>query len=694
MHTPYYNTQHSPVGANASFTLGMQGAAGGMGIGLAGPARENFWIGYADPATQELRCLPFFAGADKAEEERFGISAEERSWHVVALEQPERHLDCGLDRFTSGPFTLAIHTQAPQIEDPAGNDRSETKLALVPGLLCTLSLDNSDCGQPRRFFLGWQGSHPQWAMHVQRSSDMVGISQGDQCGFFGAAVDGWSAALGFDPAEAFERISHTGLSQNRLWGLGTCGMISVEVAAHTQRTVTLACAFYQQGTVTTGRFCQPWYQRWWNSLEEVAWELLVHSKTFLRNSEQASALTTGQTLSPEKRWMLSQALHSYYGSTWLLCDAGAPDEPLWIVNEGEYRMMNTLDLTVDMVYYEMLRHPWTVRSVLDQFRKRHSYRDNLGISFAHDMGVAGVWAPPGRSAYELAGRSGCFSFMTSEELVNYALVAISYTRIAGDNRWLERHDDVLQEIIQSLCARTADAEGNPSGVIQQDSHLCAGGHEITTYDSLDASLGQARLNLYLSVKCWATWLGLYQLAERKGDEAAATTCWDNAILASQAIQQAIDPATGTIPALLDGSCASLILPAVEGLIFPAWWGDTRMVESAGPFGSLIKALRHHFEMALSSGKCLFGDGSFKLSETSDNSWLSKIYLLQAVCQRIFGWDPGIMAEADQRHQSWLLDPRNAVFAWSDQFLAGEVCGSRYYPRGTTAALWLADCWAQ
>jgi len=698
MTTPFFNTQHSPVGANASFTLGMRGKSGGLGIGLNGPALENFWIGYEDPSSASLRCLPFFEGAHGHAEERFGLTPENTIHRPTLSAFTEsaitRILDAGSDSWHAGDLTFSIHTQIPKLEDPAENNRSELQLSLIPGLLCELTLDNTHGTETRRAFICWEGGHPQLAMRVLRTQDMVGMAQGNQIGFFGAAVDGWMGALAFTPGEALERIRDTALSQNRLWGLGTCGMLAFEVEPGHKKSCSLAVAFFQSGVVTAGRRCRPWYNKWWDSLEEVGWELLVNLKNLWRRSEQINTLCASWGLSEARRFMIVQALHSYYGSTQLLEDIDLPEVPLWIVNEGEYRMINTLDLTVDQLFFEMAFHPWTVRCVLDQYRKRHSYRDQLGLSFAHDMGVAGVFAPIGRSAYELAGREGCFSFMSAEELVNFILCAISYVRVGGDTQWLDHQNDLLEELFASLSARCADDNGNPTGIIQKDSSQCAGGAEITTYDSLDPSLGQARLNLYLAVKCWAAWLGLYQAFERKGAEDEASTCWDNAILAGQSVLQAADPASGHIPALLDGSCTAAILPAIEGLVFPAWWGDTKMVAPDGPFATLLRVLRRHTDAALESGKCLFSDGALRLSESSDNSWLSKIFLWQVVAEKVLQLPWQGMEDADRAHRNWLLDSSNALYAFSDQFLAGKVCGSRYYPRGVTSVLWAQSFWQE
>jgi tetratricopeptide (TPR) repeat protein len=73
-----------------------------------------------------------------------------------------------------------------------------------------------------------------------------------------------------------------------------------------------------------------------------------------------------------------------------------------------------------------------------------------------------------------------------------------------------------------------------------------------------------------------------------------------------------------------------------------------------------------------------------LSSTSDNSWLSKIYLCQFVASEVFGIDD---RDSHEVHWSWLTDPINAYYAWSDQMSAGKAVGSRYYPRGVTSVLW-------
>ena len=71
---------------------------------------------------------------------------------------------------------------------------------------------------------------------------------------------------------------------------------------------------------------------------------------------------------------MAQGTHSHYGSTQLLWSSS---RPLWVVYEGEYRMMNTFDVTVDHLFFELAWHPWTVRNTLDLFADRYAYTDSL-----------------------------------------------------------------------------------------------------------------------------------------------------------------------------------------------------------------------------------------------------------------------------------------------------------------------------
>ncbi len=68
----FFNSQHSPIGAFASFTLGERVAKGGLAVELGKPADQNIWVGLEKPEGG-FACLPFFdAVAD--ETRRYDVS--------------------------------------------------------------------------------------------------------------------------------------------------------------------------------------------------------------------------------------------------------------------------------------------------------------------------------------------------------------------------------------------------------------------------------------------------------------------------------------------------------------------------------------------------------------------------------------------------------------------------------------------
>jgi hypothetical protein len=409
-------------------------------------------------------------------------------------------------------------------------------------------------------------------------------------------------------------------------------------------------------------------------------------------------MTERAGLTADQKFMLDHSIRSYYGSTQLLDYDG---EPFWIVNEGEYRMMNTFDLTVDQLFYELKLNPWTVKNELDMFVKRYSYEDTVrkpgdaaehpgGISFTHDMGVANSVSRPGYSAYELYGIDGCFSHMTHEQLVNWVLCAATYVEKTGDRAWLAANMEIFERCLRSMLNRDASDPESRNGIMGLDSSRTMGGAEITTYDSLDVSLGQARNNIYLAGKSWAAYVAMERIFSENGRIDLAKTAGSQADKCAATIVGHVT-GEGYIPAVIGENNDSKIIPAIEGLIFPYVTGNRAALDRDGRFGGYVSALETHLQYVLKPGICLFDDGGWKLSSTSNNSWLSKIYLCQFVARELLGlvWDEGGRA-ADAAHVKWLTHPELSVWSWSDQIISGEITGSKYYPRGVTSILWLEE----
>jgi len=145
---------------------------------------------------------------------------------------------------------------------------------------------------------------------------------------------------------------------------------------------------------------------------------------------------------------------------------------------------------------------------------------------------------------------------------------------------------------------------------------------------------------------------------------------------------------GYIPAVFESDNRSQIIPAIEGLAYPFICGWPELVADTGPYGSFIRSLQQHLNTVLVPGACLDArSGGWKLSSTSYNTWLSKIFLNQYVAEKILGFSDS-RVQRDKIHAKWLRTG-SAQWAATDQVHSsdGHDMGSRLYPRLVTAILW-------
>ena len=708
MHSIDFHAHHSPQGAYATFTCGRFGAGGGPTIEGALPATHELVIGYADEAG-EVYALPFFRGSDAPELTDFVVASDEpEPKRRHALADVTRAYQRGTDTWSAAGFSFTLFTPVTPLPDPEHADESELAAALLPALSARLRLDNCDGTAAKRLI---------FAIDAGRACRLIE-------GVPNARAVGWGQEIGFaarDSAglQAWVEWSELDfLAHGRSHLLGHACGFTLEVPAGEARELELVIGFFRAGSVTTGLDCRYFYTRFYPNLERVLEAGLA------RFADRVAAATTldqtllETTLDEHQRFLLAHAERSYWGNTQLL---EHDKKPLWVVLEGEYAMMNTFDLAVDHSFYELAQNPWVVRNLLDLFVDRYSYTDELarppsdaararhshsrdphelaqlvpraaqsglpgGLSFTHDMGVAAQFTPAGHSSYEMPGLTGCFSYMTAEQLLNWVLTAVSYVTRTNDQTWLAQRAPVFRACLASLEQRDDPEAARRNGLVNLDSSRCAGGWEITTYDSLDSSLGQARRNLYMATKGFAAWLGLSLAFERLAAGELVSAARAGAERAARSIVSASNDELGFIPAVFEAGNQSAILPAIEGLVFPLFWGRPDLVSHAGPYGSLIRALERHLSSVLRPGVCLFSDGGWKLSSTSDNSWLSKIFLCQVVAERIFGVRPDPASHS--AHARWQqVGARD--WAMSDQCVAGVAVGSKYYPRCVTSVLWLS-----
>ena len=685
-----YHTQHSPFGAFASFSIGLVDSPGGFGQSLRGAAKQNVYVGFRAAAHTEWQLLPFLT-TSKSKESAFTTDASvvqpPRGFNSLRPSDYERSLGWASDtwRADQSRFSFSLLSPFTEVPDPAKLSKVNARFLFAPQISGWIEYDNRTGTAPVQLIFGVGDSDNTLRPLADTNPNLLGFAGGTAYGYATKPARGIELRQGFDVLNPKFR-DYRGL----LVIAGETALIFT-VPVGQKKRFPLTLGFYAPNPVTTGLTTTFLYAKYFRDLEDVLTHGLAEHARYTKLAVQRDRELTRSKLDADQKFLIAQATHSYLGSTQLLLHKG---QPLWIVNEGEYRMMNTFDLTVDHLFFELAWQPWAVRNALDFFVSHYSYTDQLGLSFTHDMGVNNFFSPAGRSSYECDAIHGCFSHMTMEQLLNWVLCAVTYAEHTGDISWLRANKKTLLACAESMHRRDNPDPKKRDGILKHDSNRCKNGSEITTYDSLDVSLGLARNNLYLSIKTLATWILLERAFLHLGLKGAAADAQATADLLARTLTTKFEPDTGFFPAVFENGNRSRILPAVEGFVYPLFLGYTEALDPAGRFGPLLAQLRQHMSQALQPGVCLDAtSGGWKMSSTSKNTWFSKIALAQHVIREVF---PDVMTEAaragDRVHADWQRQPGCGVDAMCDQIWSdtGITCGSRYYPRGVTAFLWLRE----
>lgn len=689
---PSFHAHHSPMGALASFTCGAHGAKGGMGLELSAPFQGSISVGYID-ADNTLNVLPLFEDEGSSEVERYVEGAEGTRGKQRILQNVQRDYRWATDTISAEGVSLEIATPFFPIPDPALATPTELAFASCPVIHLTLRFKN-DSDSPQRGIFALGIDHRWSSLAEATGGTLVGATSQGQIGF-ATQSEGTSCWMDFDPISAMNRTHST-----PEFLLGPTAGLEIDIPAGQEKVVEIAMGFFKSGPATFNRELSYYYTQHFTSLSQVLEYGLEARNDYLEIATEKDTELEESNLNDEQKFLIAHATRSYYGSTQWLWDGG---KSVWVVNEGEYLMMNTFDLTVDMLFFEMSFNPWTVRNILEQFVERYSFYDSVfdpqdpdtlhpgGISFTHDMGVMNHWSPPSRSSYEVGGLDrACFSHMTCEQLTNWVLCAGVYYSHTADEDFLRRHQRILVECFESLQNRDNPDPSKRDGIMSFESSRTEGGGEITTYDSLDHSLGQSRRNIYLGGKMWASYLVLEELFGVSELTDLAKQAQAAASNASQTLASGYDESLGFIPAVLGNGNKSAIIPAIEALVYPYVMGLEEAISEEGPYGSYIKTLKKHFHHIMDTGMCLYEDGGWKLSSSADNSWMSKINLCQYVAREVLGFDFGeAQYKTDQAHARWEREG-SKLSACSDQFKSGVAHGSLYYPRIVTNILWLNE----
>jgi xylan 1,4-beta-xylosidase len=745
-----FNAQHSPMGAFMSFTCGNFGTRGGIGLQIGQPGDQEVFIGFKDGdrySDATLRCLPFYTAAvDRSADaflvEQAGPAEQNVKPDAVAFKEGQfsRSYGWASDQWLADGLSFTVYSPFGAIPDPAVESDQRMREGLLPAVIARLELDNTSGTATRTAMFALNHARPgSRILEDDLGKSRVAFAFRREAGGAAELFDFTSSQEGVKIDAApfiFMRWSASdGVRErhNPVHLLGSCPGFGFEVPAGKKYGITIALGSYLEGFQTNGLDGRYLYTRYFKGLADVLKMALDNAGKIVSSAHALDSKLDHAAVSDDQRFLISHATHSYYGSTQLL---DVENRPLWVVNEGEYCMMNTLDLAVDHVFWELEHNPWLVRNLLDTFVRRYSYTDEVkvyksdfapsadtvqvdpsqtppppdeaqlnrpydkkpgGISFCHDMGAHNNFSPKGRSSYELANLTGCFSYMTVEQLCNWVLTAGCYVAKTRDIAWLKSNKTVVDACLASMINRSGDV-----GFAQFDSTRCAGGQEITTYDSLDHSLAQTRNNIYIAVKSWATYWSLALMFRELGDSTSQARCEALAAkVASVVCDQAVD---GVLPAIFERSnpgYSSRILPAVEGCVYPLYFVKTgfagctlEQIFRTEAEKRMFKVLKEHTRNLLldPERRNLFADGGIKLSSTSNNSWMSKISIFMHVTRRVFHLDDDpkiaeVFRQADAAHVKWQTEG-SSYWACCDQIVSGEGKASRYYPRIITSALWM------
>lgn len=694
--TDFYSL-HGIWGASSCLALGRIGKGGGMVVGDVQPPVRALCAGYRAGGDQPV-FLPFIPnvkvglGADAytADDVAAALPAGARrpqTFSCFGKDDIVRSMTMSGEEWRAGRMTLTVTSFFGAVPDPSRTKHAELRRKMCPAIYARIAFDNSGAKEPLVGAFGMQG--------IRRPiSDATG---GALLGFANQGEWGFATLPGDGVDEVMDWMVLSAVFDEKpraLRHLAAEGCLRFRVPAGEKREYVIALGSYRDGAVTSGLRTRLFQSTLFRDLEDVLSVALARSAEALADARALDDELDAAPLSDERKFLVAHAAHSYLASTELLVDEAGT--PIFVVNEGEYQMMNTLDLTVDQAFHELYYSPWTVGRELDFFLSQSSYRDEFGLAFSHDQGVADCFTPQGTSSYEMPGLTGCFSYMSYEETLNWILTACLYVRNAKDLSWFARNQAAFVDAVKSILAR----DGNGDGIMDRDSGRCKGGSEITTYDSLDASLGQARNNLYVAVKAWSALVCAASILEGAIDSglkdgsgaqdfrSVADSAREGASrIAGTVVSKAHEP-EGYIPAVFEGGNDSRIIPVVEALVYPFFCGAAEAVSFSGPYAPLVKALRRHLEAVLVSGVCLDPvSGGWKLSSTSRNTWPSKIFISQFVAENILGIRDERTAR-DAAHVKWQCNA-SADWAATDQVdsASGKDLGSRLYPRLVSSILW-------
>ena len=664
----FVNVDHAPMGACSTMAYGYHGQPCGVGTSTGVYPYWDSWgggvfIGLTNGAG--VTTLPFFTN----------IPANVTFFPDQSV---QRTLTPCTDEYTIAGtgLSFAHYTPVWMMKDLATATLAEKKRDFLPATWLVFTIQNTNATQ-QDFYFGLP-------VPVTEKTFANGAYRGFVLGEAALAVQSGSCEL----------VTGTALS-SVFAGVNQGFAFHVSVPPAQTRTLMVVIAYYRSAVVDSRTGSHYYYTSLFPSIDSVIDAAFAGFGDAQERCAQMTQVINRAGLNPFRKFLACHALHAYQAITACLLDPQGIVH--WWEMEGWFNFINTFDLTVDHAFYDSFMHPWALRNVLDGFSGAlpgtgYTFETPLynpsgtqvsthGFSFDHDMGH---WPNSGTGpAY---GGS-----MGQEELQAWILSAGMYWSQTRDDAWLTNNLSLLQTCLNSMLLRDHTNAAARDGITKN-----VNSGEITTWDSLDASLLKPAFNGRLAVRNWASYLALNTMFGQVGDAADAAVCQNMAAVGAQTIADrwnTYKSSLGYIPAGLDGSITAAISSMVEGLAYPAFMGLTNAIDrTGGPYAPMLEALSNHMAAVLVPGRCLNASCGAWLSTsaTPTISWQSKNFIALYVTEAILGIENDtVNATVDQIHATLQLqdaplqgfcDALNGTGAFS-------YAGGPHYPRGITTSLW-------
>jgi hypothetical protein len=692
-------THHAPFGAWSSLTFGYPG----RGVSIDHQAvrvEDSGDLIVAVTHGGPVDALPFFAGADPgdAEAQNLDPAAFTNQYRAIPVSRIRRQLSPGVDRYLSDLVSLHVYTPHGIVPDPVQATQDEAlRHAICPGIFMEVVFDNSKHSTPMQGYVGLsiRLNGRIWPLDWSIPSGLCGIAYRKEWALAAVPVPGVVGTVRDNRVighlKAGNWVVHNGANE---------GGIMVRVPAGHSYTLPLAFAFHDAGVATQGLEGRYLYNRFFPSLESVCTHMLNHGDRVREEARQFDESTARQCPDPLRRELLAQSLNAYEANSSLVEVAG---QPVYNISEGQFCWRNTLDLAADHLVWELQRYPWVVRNIMDLYMDRYSYRDEVrfhkappfhpgGLAFTHDMGSYTAFSPAGQGGYEMPDVQG-YCFMTTEQVLNGIYAIAAYSLVSGDSSWTRARLPVALDLMTSLENRDHPDPARRNGILEgESSKVGAGGHEITTYDCLDAELKDTDGNLYIALKTWCACLLLAECFRDQAQPEAEQRARAMADRVRQTLKRSFDPARGVFPANLHRASERYVVAVLEALAVP-WFcaGRDSLYRHLTADRSFTQMLQAHATACLQPGRGLEpATGGLLLSSGSPMSWPSKAFLVVYVLEQVLDIDVAQTLPSVLRELAHWLQVSAAEKTVSDQMIVRErrAHAGSYYPRMVTSAAFL------